>query len=212
VGSQPPITPHLALIHEDRVPPELFARFREAIEADGLDLEVETVPSAGPTAGTLWLLPTAVMLFIGKSYFDAFLSEMGRDHYKAFKEGVKALRTLLSYVKVTLVGTAGKVPKNNAYSHFYSIWLLGDDGQQLKFLVPNECTEAEGDRIMETFMDFVRRYYADELDPQEAATLKLALFRHGPILLALNPETEKIGHLNPFTEEFLVPPEHPQSE
>jgi hypothetical protein len=32
-----------------------------------------------------WFIPTAIVFFVAKSYFDGFLKEAGKDHYQLLK-------------------------------------------------------------------------------------------------------------------------------
>jgi len=134
----PPQPSDIDLVYEDRVPTQVINEFHDQVATDGLRLGLQSRPTGGgPFLGLEWLLPTAVMLFISRSYFDGFLAEMGSDHYRALKGAIKTFRDRFSRVKVTVVGTAGKTVPDQPYSLVYSIWLEAGPDRGFKFLVPN---------------------------------------------------------------------------
>lgn len=103
--------PAIALAYTNRVPADALAEFRRLVEANGLGLKVERPEEDGPYAALEWLIPTALIVFIGKAYFEAFLKEMGKDHYALLKAGLKLLNSRLLGPKasaVVFVSTAGK--------------------------------------------------------------------------------------------------------
>jgi len=102
--------PQLAILHNTSIPREAFAEFEKLVAAEKLDFRIEPREEAGPFAGIEWLIPTAVIVYISKSYFDGFLKEMGKDHYALLKAGLKTLRTKLlgpEAPKVTIVSFLG---------------------------------------------------------------------------------------------------------
>jgi hypothetical protein len=84
----------VALIYSDVLPEAPFDEFAQLVRSSGLDLKVASAEQRGPQAGIEWLLPTAAILYLGKSYFDGFLKEMGKDHYNALKRGAEATRVM----------------------------------------------------------------------------------------------------------------------
>ncbi len=198
--------PHIGLLHTEDVPPELFADFIGAVSAEGLDLNVESRPPNGPFAGLEWLIPTGFMLFIGQGYFNGFLSEMGKDHYVVLKPGLKSLRDRFSSVKVTLIGTPGKVSGSQPYSLFYSIYFEGPAGRRFKFLVPNgDVGDAAAEEAMDAFGDFLAAAHAGELAPEQLDMLARAQAFGGTVLLAFNPDHGRIEPIHPVTRIFGLP-------
>ncbi|WP_231583338.1 hypothetical protein, partial [Luteimonas sp. FCS-9] len=62
--------PDVGLMYIESYEDPSFANFGRELAADGLDVRVESRPDPGPYAGVEWLLPTAVVVFLGRSYFD----------------------------------------------------------------------------------------------------------------------------------------------
>lgn len=196
---------HIGLVIEERVPRELLADFVNDVDAKGLDLVLESRPNSGAFMGVHWLIPTAVMLYITKSYFDGFLGEMGKDHYDALKKGLKALRDRLSLVKVTLIKSAElKAPEGQPYSMFFSIWLDTQGEGHLKFLVPQDCEQHEADRAMEAFFEFMSGYFGDTLGAEHRHLMETAKPMGRTLLLAYNPKTDRVEPFDPFSEQRPV--------
>jgi len=114
----------IAVSYEEQFPEEIISHFISGIASPGLDIKSEARESE-PKAGLEWLVPTAVIIFIGKAYFDSFLKEMGKDHYQLLKRGVAALWKYFfgseRSAKINLVGTKGKVSSAALYSLSFSI-------------------------------------------------------------------------------------------
>lgn len=190
--------PHIAIVHQDPIPVEVFDHFRRAVEADGLDLHMESVPQPGPFAGNEWLMPTAVMLYITQGYFNGFLGELGKDHYQALKAGIKDLSARFQKVKVTLIGTKGKVSPVQPYSLVFSLCLAVDDGPLFKFLIPVDVPESEVDAAIDAFLDFAEACVDGALPADELAEFVKTPRFGRTVLLVFNPGTGRIEVLDPM--------------
>lgn len=76
--------------YQEDVPNEIISDFVHTLESGGL--EVDTIRRrVGVYMALEWALPTAVIAYLAKPYFDAFLSEAGKDHYGVTKRGLLKL-------------------------------------------------------------------------------------------------------------------------
>jgi hypothetical protein len=130
----------------NRVPQRLF--LVDAVKAPGLFLVAEPRPPSGPFASLQWLVPTAVVIWFGKSYFDGFLKEAGKDHYALVKRGLSSLWPWFfgegRCVCVTAVGSQGKIrPGETNYSLVISILAEAVTGLHFKLLFLDDIS-AEG--------------------------------------------------------------------
>ena len=195
-------TAHVRLLHEDQVPPVVFDDFRRAVEADGFVLSMDTRPKSGPFAGLEWLMPTAVMLFITQGYFNGFLGEMGKDHYQALRTGLKSLCARFAKVKVTLIGTSGKVSQDQPYSLALSLWSEADDGRTFKFLVPNDPEAI--DIALDGYLTFLEAHAAGELPAELKQALAQTRALGRVVLLAYDPAAKVLGVVDPMTRDFSL--------
>ncbi|MGA0608314.1 hypothetical protein ACO2Q0_20160 [Phenylobacterium sp. VNQ135] len=198
--------PHIGLSYLDSLPPEFFEDFQRELRTDGLRLRVDARP-ATPFAGVEWLLPTAVMLFLGKAYFEGFLAELGKDHYVAVKQAVHRLNDRLKSLRFTLVGSPGKVADVQRYSHAFSIWVEGPAERTFKFLLPADLASPTTDAALDVCLEFVRRYYQGDLQPIVYIHLAETQAFGRTVLLAMNPADGSLQLVHPITREHApLPP------
>src|SRR5471032_377269 len=84
-------SPGIALIYSPPFTKDDFSELSKLLAPEASGFKSEERESNGPQAGLEWLMPTAVIFFIGKAYFDGILKEVGKDHYGLLKKGVKSL-------------------------------------------------------------------------------------------------------------------------
>lgn len=154
--------PDLAVVYEEGIPDDQFFDFKAAVSASGLDVVVESRPSAGPWAGVEWFIPTAIVFFVAKSYFDGFLKEAGKDHYQLLKSKLSrtAAKTMQSpRIEPVLFGTKGKIREDNPYSLALSIYAEANDGNTFKLLLPKPSYRPDYEQIVCTFLNFLNDYH-----------------------------------------------------
>jgi len=198
-------TPHIAIIHINSFPAEMFSDFRKKISAENLNFQIDSREESGPFGALEWLIPTAVIVYLGKSYFDSFLKEMGKDHYNLLKAGLKGLHDKVlgpSAPKVTLVSTAGKTSKDQPYSLVYSILAESDAGFTFKLLIQTEATEQEYEEILDAFLAFLVSFHAHSLESEAKEQLREARIVSRTLLLAFNKETKAIEPIDPIQKNL----------
>lgn len=187
--------PSLALAYTNRIPADTFAEFRRLVEAEGLGLEVEEREEGGAYAGFEWLIPTAVVVFIGKAYFESFLKEMGRDHYTLLKAGLKSLYSHLLGPKapeVVVVSTKEKASSDQPYSLLYSLLAEGESGIRFKLLLQRSATQQQYDATINAFLAFLDAYHTGALDPSIVSELQNTRIIGNTLLLAFNPSLNRV--------------------
>lgn len=196
--------PDIALSYDDRISAETFEEFESLIGKTGLSFAKEP-REHGPFAGVEWLLPSAVILFIGKAYFESFFKEMGKDHYHLMKKGLKSLRTsFLSRTKrITFKRVAvpsSKIPKDPIFSVLFSIMALTKDGQRIKFLFPECLSEEEFQNSTEAFFNLLAENYSE--GKSDELTLQVQSFERPQhiILVRFNQITQKAEIVDPMAE------------
>lgn len=123
----------------------------QEIQAEGLDIRIESRPKMGPQLSFEWFLPTAAFLYVSKSYFDGFLKEMGKDHYLLLKKGLKnAWTKFFSQEKIVnisvIASKEGKIAKSKKYSLAFSILAELDENHKINFLFEDDLTEIAFER------------------------------------------------------------------
>lgn len=196
--------PHLAIIHIDSIPSDAFTEFCSTVQAEGLMLSVNAREDGVAFAAIEWLIPTAVIAYISKSYFDGFLKEMGKDHYALLKLGLLKFRTKLfgeTAPEVLLVGSKGKISNEQPYSLAFSI--LAEAGPRLTFklLIQKDVSEQEFVATIELFLDLLATFHTSGNDDYGQTRNAVG----GTLLLAYNRETKALEILDPIQSRNPLP-------
>lgn len=153
----------ISIIFDENIPAEFFKDFENGVEVQGLNLVIESREPTGPMACAEWFILPVIFAFIGKSYFDGFLKEMGKDHYQSMKESLSNLTTKVMKpprFEPTLFSIKGKISSRNPFSLAFSILAEAEDGYTFKLLIPKATNEADYGLIANRFMDFLSDYHS----------------------------------------------------
>ena len=194
--------PHLAILHTHAIPAELFTEFSRIVSSESLGLALEAREEDGPFAALEWLVPTAVIIYVSKSYFDSFLKEMGKDHYGLLKAGLKTLHGKLvgpNVPKAVVVSTQGKVSDERVYSLRYSILAEANEQRRFKLLIQSDVSSDQYDQILESFLAFFDAYHNGNVDPEMVKRLKDTRVVSSTILLAFDFETMSLEPVDPVS-------------
>ncbi|MGY0194682.1 hypothetical protein ACWA7J_06350 [Leptothrix sp. BB-4] len=178
-----------------------FSDFAQSHADANAEVVLDVRESSGPQAGIEWLLPTAVFLFIGKSYFDGMLKELGKEHYHLLKAKTRALYARLigpNTPAVTVVGTVGKLASDRKYSLLFSLLAEADDGLRFKLLIQESATEAEYSATVEAFVDFLDAFHRGTLAAEVITELKQVRIVGKTVLLAYSKEHGRLVAIDPL--------------
>lgn len=187
--------PHLGIVHLDRIDRSFFNDFESEVGHSELELKIDGRPELGPFASVEWFIPTAIVAFIGKAYFEEFLKEMGKDHYKSLKSSLTKLTKKSisqSRLEPVLMGTPGKIRQDNPYSMAYSIMAEGKDGYNFKLLIQKYSPDINYESIVIKFMEFIADYHLTGDDSSAALEICKSGSPRGTVLVHLNTETGQI--------------------
>jgi hypothetical protein len=192
---------HLLISYEETIPEVLLRPFSEMVAAPGLTVVAESRPLRGPQAGIHWLLPTAVVIYLSKSYFDGYLKEAGKEHYHLLKAAIGSLWSSFfgenRAVRARLVGSRGKVPADQKYSITISIVAEANSGLRFKLLFEDECSSEELNLAVASFLRFLEKYYEDSLNLDTQVRLTRARVIGRTILLAYDRKNDFFVFLDP---------------
>lgn len=151
-----------------------------------------------------WLVPTAAVVYLAKSYFDGFLKEAGKDHYNGLKKGVGALWVHFFGKERALTATAiacppGKVASSEPkYSLALSLVAEGAEGRTFKLLLAEASTKEELEDAVGKFQDFLAGFHAGEVEDAMAAQLRVKRPLGGIVLLAYDPVSDALQVVDPL--------------
>jgi len=197
--------PQIGLSYSESLSSELFDEFIQCIKTDKLDFQIEARENHGPFASIEWLIPSAVVIFISKSYFDTFLKEMGKDHYNLLKSGLKKLWIKVfgpKAPKYHIISTKGKSESGQPYSLLFSIYAEAKAKFRFKLLLQKDISEQAYNEIIESFTAFLLAYHAGNLGMDYINMLNQARNMGGTIFIAYNFELKKIECLNPISNKI----------
>jgi len=188
--------PHILLLHRAEVPAEWADDALSLLDAPNLRLQAMGL-SAGPYAGAELYLPSAIGLFVAAAYFGGFLSKAGEDHYEALKAASIRLWKRASSIRVTAIGSAGKVSRSQPFSLAYSITGEIVPNLRFKFVLRASFADDEAEVAIVRFLDLIRDIHSGTL---EEDTLK-ALLLHRPVggtaIVTYDPVSHSIIPVDP---------------
>lgn len=181
--------PHILISYLKSFPiQEDIIKFESAISSPKLELVVDARDPI-PFAALEWFIPTAIVIYISKSYFDSFFSEMGKDHYSLLKDAIKNFgakyikedRFKISYI----ASGREKISSDNIYTNVFSIMSETQSGLRVKLLLQKDIAEEEYFIAVELFLGVL-----EALDSSHAS--------QGMIFVGFDRQTKKIEFLDPL--------------
>ncbi|MCJ8321941.1 MAG: hypothetical protein MJK12_20070 [Colwellia sp.] len=154
--------PDIGLIFEESLPDDIFREFESSVKSDGLNLLVQSKEPMGAMMCAEWFILPVVMAYIGKSYFDGFLKEMGKDHYASLKESLSGLTAKVMSeprIEPVLFGSKGKLSGNNPFSLACAVHAEAENGYTFKLLLPKHNNDCDYKLVISKFMDFLADYH-----------------------------------------------------
>jgi hypothetical protein len=146
-----------------------------------------------------------VVLFLGKSYFDGFLKEAGKDHYNLLKRAT--IKLTKEYIgpaakKVFPFFTPGKfISGEPEYSLAYSIVGELGEGITAKLLLEPHLPNEESAAAIASFLDFLKSHHDGSLDLDSVNGLKEAPRRGGKLLIHFNHEIGRLEVVDPVPKD-----------
>ena len=136
----------LKLLTDDQIPNHVIDPIIEELNENEITVVQESRDTSGPYNSLDWLIPTGIILYITKPYFEAVLQKMGEDHYSLLK---KCLKNKLfpklfgedKEVERNIYDSAGK--KESIFSRNFSIEIENENGSNILILFPENCTEID---------------------------------------------------------------------
>jgi hypothetical protein len=156
------VKPDIGIIYSEYLPNDIFESFGASIESENLNVLVQSKPDGEAFCCPEWYIPAAVVAYIGKSYFDGFLKEMGKDHYQTLKDKLSNLSNdIMSKPRVepVLFGTEGKISGKNPFSAVLAIHSETIDGYTFKLLVPKATGSLDYSPHIHSFLEFLSDYH-----------------------------------------------------
>ncbi len=191
--------PDLAIVYNEHLPGDLFEELAGELSGGELTLAIESRPYDGAYNCPEWFILTAAAVFIGKSYFDGFLKEAGKDHYEVLKAGLGRLATkLMSKPKIepVVIGTKGKVSSNNPFSLVFSVYAEAEDGYRFKLLLPKPDEANDYEEMVAAFLEFLHDFHSGKKSLEDIGFDSVSTPPGRHIFIHLNSSTKQIEWLD----------------
>jgi hypothetical protein len=191
--------PDIAVVYNEQFSNSLFEKFKDGISNEKLSLVIESREDDGPYMCSEWFILTGIAVFIGKSYFDGFLKEAGKDHYQALKTHLSELTNdvmTTPRIEPVILGTEGKISSKNPYSLAFSIYAEAGDGNRFKLLLPKPNDASNYTEIIHMFLEFLNDYHSG-VKVLDSIGYKIERRPSaGMIFVHMDPASEKIEWLD----------------
>ena len=199
---------HLALLYLDYVPEEYFTDIRAWANSAKLDLHEESREPT-PYAALEWIVPTAIAIYIGKPFVDAFLKRAADDVanalYPKFKSHVltlvrKALVRDRSNYKI-VSSSPNKI--SNPISIIFSILAQNKAGDRVKFVFHKELEPEQYDTCIRGIFSLLEAHFKSEDDSDDLTTECSKMdSRHGTFYMTYDTEASSWVVADPVAEAF----------
>lgn len=196
---------HIAVVYQEPIiGPDVVAGFEEDIQSLGLKVLVESAPMIGTRAALDWLMPTAIVAYIAKSYFESFLREMGKDHYAITKKTLNNLHARIQSKfgeRLRKVASKGKVSHDAyIYSPVFSIEAQSPFGFKIKLLVQTEIQPEHFNLAVEAFLRLLSESYGTEEVSEQSKSLLSNNTIGSVLLVCFNHKTGELEYVHPISE------------
>lgn len=184
--------PDIVFIYPEDFPEENIKNELSSIQQDSLDLRV-VKRGNGAYNGFEWIIPTAFGAYILKPYFDALLSEAGKDHYDILKKSLKTLLKKGKQFETKVVASdqsPDKLSKSYTQSLTVSIEFQTINNRHIKLLFDNNLSLEEWNKGIESFIQLIAENY--DSYPNDRLTQRIAELKtkeNRIIYVLINPVT-----------------------
>ncbi|MEQ6342916.1 MAG: hypothetical protein M3A44_15050 [Gammaproteobacteria bacterium] len=156
-------TASVSLLIDKDASEEQFTAFLGDLSRDHIDTTVVRRPPEGPFAALDWLIPTGIILFIAKPYFETILKKMAEDHYAILKSATGKLWKKFFGPKPEIeraVHGRGGVVKESPFSRSFSITAQSVHGTKITLLFPRDVTSEDFVLAIEKFELLMLQHHA----------------------------------------------------
>ena len=185
---------HIGITYYKNCPDETVINTINSLRANGLSVDIQEY-TPEPFAAMEWIVPTAIVTYIGKSYFDSFLKEAGKDHYISLKNWFKKLADNTRNIKVFTITSKGAEDKiTNGYSQSKAISLVikTKNDRTVKLLLDRNLTKEDWDDAIDQLFEYAIENYENPNDRLTEQIQNLKQDKRFEIYAIIDPETKQL--------------------
>lgn len=142
-----------------------FSEIAADFQADGIRAGVTRRKPEGPYMAFDLLIPTLIILWIAKPYFNEFLKETGKLHAAALHKGLSKLWTKVfgpkPEVTYSIVDSKGKARPSD-FSSAVSVKAQRKDGGEITLLFPAKTSSEDFSAGVDKFLELLNKHHSDQ--------------------------------------------------
>ena len=188
-------TPDIIFIYPDTYSDEKISEETIELFCSGLNIKIQKEENKVFSA-LEWIIPTAFGVYILKPFFDAFLSEAGKDFYVILKKSLKKVvekGKQYNYVLITASQSTKKLSGNYNQSITVSLNIETKNKRHIKLLFDNDLQKEDWDNAIDQMLDYIIENY--ENSPNDSLTQKISSINDNErktIYGKINPKTKLV--------------------
>jgi len=197
----------VAIFYIDGIPSDYFDDIRQGANQGGLQLREESRENV-PYAAMEWVVPTAVAIYIGLKFVDAFLKRASNDVadviYPKFKAALFSLakRILITDRDKFTVVRSSPNKTNSPSSQLFSVYSESKLRKRMKFIFHREMSESECEICIDQIFEALREHHIIDSgeDRLSLAISEVADLRSREVYLLFNVDTSRWEIVDPIKE------------
>lgn len=152
--------PHIGIIYPSFLPDTQLLSGLNKLKVSDIKIDVQK-RDPEPWASTAWAVPTLVIAYIFKSYFDGFLKEAGKDHYSMLKHWLSVFVYQNRFSTKMLVSDQSpeKINGGDKMSKSVSLVIQTKTGRRIKLLFDDTLDQKDWEEAIEILFDCVFEDY-----------------------------------------------------
>jgi len=186
--------PDIGLEYRDDIDPSIITVFKEKIDVKNIKFEERLRPAGSMYAAHEWAMPTAIVVYLVKPYFETLLKEAAKDHYPIFKKQLSKL-AFKSKEEITMSVVAsneGKIDKKNPFTLSFSfIYISTDDNLTFKFLFRETASKEQVTEASDYFLELIKEYNNDKSNSKLENLLSKYAIKSRPIIICYNEKSKE---------------------
>ncbi len=187
----------VTLLIDEESSEDQFAAFMDDLTKEQVDVTIVRREPEGPFNTLDWLIPTGIILFIAKPYFETILKKMAEDHYAILKNATSKLWKKFFGPKPEIIrvvyGLQGVI-KESIFSRSFSITAQSVEGTKITLLFLNDATVDDFALGIQEFGMLMRQHHSSGGADVLSRLLESRELppKHWQQLVYLNPKTKKL--------------------
>jgi len=182
---------HIAIDYQKGVPDVILSDFEKSISSEGL-LFKSKCREPEIFMSMEWAVPSIIVAYLSKPYFESFLKEAGKDHYQLVKKGF-----------ICLFGHIfGEKPETREVcrSQLFSIVTKLHDDRTAKFVFPEGVNTREYEKSLDSLYELVSSHYNSYPNDELSHLIEALSTPSNIVYIEYCPEEKNWILLDPFVE------------